>query len=156
SIGNLLFYTNGGNHPMNTNLIGAVWNRNHEIMENGLLFDTAGCLSSFQGAIIVPIPSKKKQYYLFTKDCAETNYFEDKFDNRGMRYSIIDMNYNSGLGKVIKKGIPLIPYGITRSPDENVTAVLHKNKNDYWIFSYLDGKILTFLVDTAGFHPYTI
>ncbi len=73
-----------------------------------------------------------------------------------MRYSIIDMNYNSGLGKVIKKGIPLIPYGITRSPDENVTAVLHKNKNDYWIFSYLDGKILTFLVDTAGFHPYTI
>src|SRR5690606_37559289 len=54
SNGNLLFYTNGV----------SVWNKNHEIMENGT--GLMGDSSSIQSALIVLKPGSNTIYYIFT------------------------------------------------------------------------------------------
>ncbi|KJD33150.1 hypothetical protein PK35_09375 [Tamlana nanhaiensis] len=94
--GELLFYSNGIN----------IWNKNHNIMINGVLVDpisTGGVLNPnispdvLFNIIIVPLIKTKNIYYVFTT----SSYF-------GLRYSIIDMNLNNGLGKVIEKNISLL------------------------------------------------
>ena len=51
--GNLLFYTNGE----------TVWNKNHDIMENGE--DLRGNKEHFQNSIIIPKPKSNSVYYIF-------------------------------------------------------------------------------------------
>ena len=78
--GNLLFYTDGM----------TVWNKNHSIMQNGT--GLMGAPSSSQSGIIVPKPGSNNLYYIFTVP------FET--DPGGLRYSIVDMTLNGGLGAV--------------------------------------------------------
>lgn len=52
--GNLLFYTNGE----------TVWNKNHQVMENGT--GLAGQPDNTQPTIIIPKPGSKEIYYVFT------------------------------------------------------------------------------------------
>lgn len=90
----LLFYSDG-NH---------VWDRNHNLTPNGtgLLGNTGGWAtqygSSTQGVAIVPFPADANKYYLFTLDCAEavTPLYAGY-----LRYSVVDMSLNSGLGDVV-------------------------------------------------------
>jgi gliding motility-associated-like protein len=79
--GNLLFYTNGVQ----------IWNRNHQPMPNG--GNLLGSTSSSQGCVIVPIPESETRYYLFTVGAQEQAVGD-------LRYSVIDMNLNGGLGDV--------------------------------------------------------
>ena len=160
SAGNLLFYTNGGNNPGSpgTSENGAIWTRNHEVMENGYLLDTAGCNSSFQGAIIIPVPGDVNRYYVFTKDCVENIFIAPK-ENRGLRYTMVDISLNGGLGKVIEKGVPVVAYDLISSApissdNEPVSGILHDNNRDYWIFSYKMDSIYSLLVDSTGIHSY--
>ncbi len=90
--GSLLFYTDGIR----------VYNRNHELMENGT--GLYGDPSSTQSAIIVPKPEDPNTYYIFTVD---TVSYENDPD-RGLNYSIVDITANSGLGTVIQKNINLL------------------------------------------------
>lgn len=160
SNGVLQFYTNGGSSPSGFSN-GAIWNRNHQIMDNGILIDTAGCYSSYRGALILPMPNKSNHYYLFTRDCIEHNYMASNAGNRGLTYSVIDMNQNNGLGKVIQKGVELVYFGKelrggTGGWNEPIGAALHENKNDYWLFSYIRDTIYNLLIDSTGFHPYKL
>jgi len=116
--GNLLFYTNGGDMPYN----GGVWNRNHQLMPNGDLTGAGGCGSSFQSSLILPHPRYEHLYYLFTTDCIENG------SAGGLRYSIIDMTLDEGLGDVSTKDVLL-----TTPVDESLTAIQHANGSDYWI-----------------------
>lgn len=90
--GNLLFYTDGS----------TVWDRTHEVMQNGsgLFGDT----SSSQSAIIVPRPGSTTQYYIFTVDAQVT---QDE-PILGFNYSIVDITLNGGLGAVTSKNINLL------------------------------------------------
>ncbi|MBU2996847.1 T9SS type B sorting domain-containing protein [Cellulophaga baltica] len=90
--GSLLFYTDGIR----------VYNRNHELMENGT--GLYGDPSSTQSAIIVPKPEDPNIYYIFTVD---TTAYENDPD-RGLNYSTIDITANNGLGAVIQKNINLL------------------------------------------------
>ncbi|GIV33129.1 MAG: hypothetical protein KatS3mg031_0664 [Chitinophagales bacterium] len=119
--GNLLFYTNGGDMPN----VGAIWNRNHQIMPNGALVNQPGCASSIQSSLILKKPGSTNVYYLFTTDCYE-NAFEG-----GLSYSIIDMNLDGGLGDVVVSGVKL-----TGKTNESLTAVAHANGRDYWIITH--------------------
>lgn len=110
--GNLLFYTDGD----------TIWNKNHVMMTNGF---GVGCESSSNGAVIVPNPGNDSIYYLFTVDCWEN------FGTHGLRYTIIDVNANGGIGAILQKNIQLY------SPSSEQLAVTrHCNGIDYWVVSH--------------------
>ena len=113
--GNLLFYTNGMN----------VWNKNHQIMDNGS--GLMGHQSSTQSSIVVKQPGNDSIYFIFTLDACESFTIPP---HKGFRYSIVNMNQNTGLGKVILKNI-----WIADSSCERVTAIQHCNRRDMWIIA---------------------
>ena len=111
SMGNLLFYTNGD----------TIWCSDNSIMPNGIGLSGRGNIQ--QGVLIVPLPdSTKSLYYVFTIGNTGSS------KNNELRYSIIDMSLNNGLGGVSEKNIFL---------DSNVTEKLTATKNyddtDFWV-----------------------
>lgn len=134
--GDLLFYTNGH----------VVWNRNHLLMPNGI--GLGGLCSGFgnyasaaQSSIIIPHPGNSNQYYIFTTDCAE-----DQFAN-GLRYSIVDISLQAGLGDVISKNQLLI------SPTaEKITATFQDNGKDVWVVTHgvYDNNFYAYSITAAG------
>ena len=110
--GNLLFYTDGN----------TVWNSNNQIMQNGT--GLLGNRSSTQSALIVPQPGNDSIYYIFTTDD------DGNVGANGLRYSIVNINLNAGLGAIIQKNVLLYaPAG------EKLTATYHANGSDMWILS---------------------
>jgi gliding motility-associated-like protein len=131
--GKLLFYTDGM----------TVWNAAHSVMMNGAGLE--GEKSSTQGALILQKPGSKSQYYLFTLDCHERNYIN------GLRYSLIDMQWNGGLGKVIEKNVLLYA-----PSTEKMTATYHKNGKDIWLIThtYRSDSFVSYLItDSAIVQP---
>jgi gliding motility-associated-like protein len=122
--GNLLFYTSGA----------FVYNNKHAKMENGALL--ASDNEVLQTAIIVPKPNSSHIYYLITLKNSSTPPRFGPLIPAGLYYSIIDMNEESGLGKVITKNILL-----TSLVSEKLTAVHAKDGKSIWIISF--GKKLT-------------
>ncbi|HSI90866.1 MAG TPA: hypothetical protein VK927_07080, partial [Adhaeribacter sp.] len=81
--GNLLFYTNGE----------TVWNRQHQVMQNGS--GLLGFPDGSQTCIIIPHPGNPAHYYIFHLQ-AEPNKVV-----YNLRYSLVDMAAHIGLGEVI-------------------------------------------------------
>ena len=142
--GNLLFYTNGI----------TVWNKFHEIMSNGTGLH-AGLLynkglsryeeTSTQGVLIVPKPSNKDIYYIFTTDYGSQKY--------GLSYSVVDMKLQNGAGEVIEKNIYL-----AGPVSEKLTGVRHCNREAYWVLVHESGTdgFLAYLVDKDSVHTVPI
>lgn len=112
SSGQLLFYTDGI----------TVYNRNHSIMLNGT--GLMGHPSSTQSATIVPKPESSNLFYIFTTD--------NENDPNGFRYSIVDMDLDSGNGAVTSDKNVLV-YTPTI---ENLGVTKHGNGQDYWIITH--------------------
>ena len=128
NMGNLLFYTDGT----------LVWNRNHIRMPNG--FGLMGNSSSTQSALIVSKPGSNNIYYIFTTSAMSSN--------DGLRYSIVDMTLQGGLGDVTINKNVLLKTPVT----EKLSAVKHANGCDIWIIAHewdSDG-FLAYLVDSSG------
>jgi len=127
----ILLYTDGD----------TVWNQNHQMMING--FDIGGkCVSfqrssSTQAALIVRQPASDSIFYIFTTDCIEDGLVD------GLRYSIVNMNRNNGLGEVTLKNQPLFA-----PSEEKLTAAKHDNGCDIWIIAHEYG--------TNNFHSYLL
>jgi hypothetical protein len=107
----LLFYTDGI----------TVWNRQHSIMPNGT--GLMGDSSATQSGVIVPLPGNDKIYYLFTVD--------DNMSSNGLRYSIVDMSLDGGLGDISQKNILLL-----NDCTEKITSVKHANGQDIWVIAH--------------------
>lgn len=126
--GQLLFYTDGV----------TVYNRNHQIMQNGT--GLMGNSSTTQSATIIPKPGTSNLYYIFTIDV--------QGQSKGLRYSIVNMNLDNGLGEVTaEKNIPLY------SPTcEKIAITKHYNGIDYWIIThgYGDNKFYAYRLTTTG------
>jgi hypothetical protein len=124
SAGNLLFYAGSPKVPPyptgTTGLLrwGYAVNKNHNLMDNGA--ELVGG-SWYQEMIIVSNPGDSLQYYLF---CAG-----ETAANNGLYYSIIDLSYNNGLGKVIQKNVRLSSDTLC----DGIAAVRHGNGRDWWI-----------------------
>lgn len=110
--GKLLFNTNG----------------EYVINKNGTLINLGNPLyghqTSTQSAIIIPKPGSNHLYYIFTADAGE--YLGNT--NRGINYSVLDINANLGEGGLVEVNKPLI-----KPACEQLTAVYHANNNDVWI-----------------------
>lgn len=105
--GKLLFY-----YSNNT-----VYDRNHQPMPNGSL--SAGSMEC-QNSLIVPIPESRTKFYVFS--------FVDSKLFYALRYSIVDMSLNGGLGDVVESNI-LIDTGLLAG----IAATHHANGYDLWL-----------------------
>ncbi len=129
--GNLLFYTNGD----------TVWNSIHQVMLNGTGLLGGTTTSSTQSSLIVPQPQTDSIYYIFTTDEWEN------YGTNGLRYSVVNMNLNGGLGDVIVKNILLF------APcSEKLSAVHHQNGIDYWILGrkWISNEFYAYLLTNTG------
>ena len=116
STGRLLCYTNAEQ----------VWDRRNQLMPNGTL--RGGCNSAAQGALLLPRPGNRQQYYLLTLDC-----FEHRMIG-GLRYSVVDMTLNNGFGDVVMPNS--LQVGVPRTT-EALTAVRHADGINYWVVIHL-------------------
>ena len=127
--GHLAFYTSGCN----------IYNRNHEIMENGQDIIIGGenaenrcekyeaILNLLSSTVILPIPEQAGKYINFQlrlEETTDTTYVEDKYF-----YAIVDMNENNGLGRVIDKHQVVLDDSL----HDAVAAVRHGNGRDWWV-----------------------
>lgn len=126
SAGQLLFYTDGS----------TVWNKNHQVMQNGS--GLLGHYSSSQSATIIQKPGSANLFYVFTID-AEGGV-------NGFRYSIIDISLNNGLGAIITKNI------LIYSPTcEKISIVKHANGTNFWVLTHgLNDTFYSYLVTPSG------
>ncbi len=132
--GNLLFYTDGK----------IVWNKNHQIMQNGTGLLTSG--TPMQSSIIIPKPHNDNIYYIFTNDeCWGDTTMPEKC--RGVHYSTVDMTLNGGLGAVIEKN-----HFLTKHTHEALAAIHHANGEDVWVVCHkrFEEKFYAYLVTKYG------
>jgi gliding motility-associated-like protein len=131
--GSLLFYTNGL----------TVWNTNNQVMPNGtgLLGGTPTLLSSTTAAVIIPKPGSNNLYYIVTID--------EQSSNSGVRYTVVDMNLNSGLGDVVagQKNIFLF-----QTTSEKLEVVPASDGVSYWLLTHDEpgNSFFSFRVSSAG------
>jgi hypothetical protein len=146
SIGNLLFHTNGR----------AIRNRLHQIMENGdeinpgeIWWAVPNGYPSVTGGFVLPAPAKNNHYFLIHTSL-ENDLLFPYFPL--VYYSLIDMNQNNGLGKVIEKNVK-IAEGELPSP----VAIKHGNGRDWWLIigDYISKSYKTYLVDPNGIQHVT-
>ncbi len=131
SLGNLQFYTDGD----------TVWNKNHHSMPNGYGLMGCGNWGSSTQHIIVPKPNSSTIFYVFTNDCWSNA------GAQGSRYSIVDLNADSGNGDVISKN------NLLYAPStEGVAATKHSNGTDYWIVTheYNNNRFHSYLLSSSG------
>ena len=131
--GELLFYTDGV----------TVWDANNNPMPNGsgLLGGDPMMLSSTTAAVICEKPGSSNQYFIITVD--------EQASNNGLRYSVVDMTLNGGLGNVVtgQKNIPIFSTNA-----EKACIVPNAAGNGYWLLSHdLPGETFyAFAITSAG------
>jgi gliding motility-associated-like protein len=129
--GALLFYTDGV----------TVWNANNQIMPNGTGLLGGITLSSTTAAIIVPKPGSSNLYYIITVD--------EFTSNNGVRYSVVDMTLNGGLGDIVagQKNIFLF-----QTSSERLEVVPALDGQSFWVLTYKnsDSSFYSFKLDNAG------
>ncbi|QNH63181.1 PD40 domain-containing protein [Hymenobacter sediminicola] len=125
--GQLLFYTNGE----------YIFNRQHAVMPNGRKL--MGSNSSTQSALVVPDPGSGNVFYVFTVAAQGTS--------NGLRYSVVDMTRENGLGDVPRANMLLIT-----PVAEKLTAVRHQNGRDVWIVAHRwnSNAFVSFLITAEG------
>ncbi len=132
--GQLLFYTDGT----------SVWGKDHQLMMEGDDITGVGknvTSSTAQGALIIPIPGTKAQYYVFSLASIENTR-----ESGNLYRSVVDMSINSGQGQIVEKG-KLFAEGLT----EHMTAVLG-NRCDIWLIlsSYQELTFRSYHIDING------
>jgi hypothetical protein len=133
--GTLQAYSNGIN----------IWNRQHQVMPNGA--SMGGHESAAQGTLFVPYPGHPMQYIYLLVDAIDTNLAG------GLRYSIVDMSLQNGLGDVTAvKNVRLPTPTLTSKVAEKLTAALHANGQDIWIIvkGWQNNEFYAFLLSSSG------
>jgi hypothetical protein len=115
NFGNLLFYTDGVN----------IYNKDHQVMENGENIDDI--YNRYRSVLITPKPLSNNVYYLF--------------QNGSEFISIIDLTYNTGLGKVIQRPTYFPWYALLSN-----SSIIQKTGTDYYWQ----------IVPSGSFYPSTI
>lgn len=131
STGTLLFYSNGEH----------IWNRSHQVMPNG--DSLMGMYSSTHSSFIIPLPLSDSIFYVFTTDGLERNL------ENGLRYSIVNMCLDNGLGDVIpgQKNILLLD-----TVSEKLTGINHQNGKDIWLIAHKfnSNAFYAYLISESG------
>lgn len=130
SSGNLLFYTNGLK----------IYNGQYQLMENGdslnpgaaadlVISQGSGYLIP-EGSIIIPHPAQENKYYLFHQSASESLHDPPHVEH--LYYSLVDMNANSGEGRVELKNQVLLSFHDSLCSGQ-LEVVKHANGIDWWL-----------------------
>jgi len=148
STGSLLFYSDGYK-IYNKN--GAVMNGGNDLFNtNNVAFNTYGNPSD-QSSIIVPLSNSNSIYYVFyingnRKVDDQGNNSDTTAYNYGLRYAIVDMTLNGGLGGVTSKNNVLF----STSPTNALTSTVASDGMSYWIVSANNGNFLSYKLNSNG------
>lgn len=143
--GQLLFYSNGC----------SIANRLHQVMPNGAGLNPGEVADQVcpdpgyivpQGAMVLPLPDHPEQYYLFHLGGAYDPV--RKLKTGPLRFSIVDMSLDGGLGDVVSKNNVIL----TGTDISGFTAIRHANGRDWWIIApaVADQYWFTFLLSPSG------
>jgi len=138
SLGNLLFYSDGWR----------LYNRNHVIMSNGHFINGWAPWQS-QSVFCVPFLQDSNLFFLFTIDGQFSPHFPNPL---GLRYSIIDMQLDGGLGD-IQSGQKNIPIPSAWDACNNVTGTRHQNNKFVWVVTrkyHNSSYYASYLVSNTG------
>ena len=130
--GRLLFYSNGT----------SLTNRAHQGMKNGT--GLSGDQSSTQGVLIVPQPGVDSLYYVFTNGAVHMLL------ENGLKYSVVNIRGDNGMGEVVQKNVPLLT-----ETYERIAAVRHCNNQDIWIVvrRWESDQYYAYLLTSTGLNP---
>ncbi len=136
--GQLLFYTDGTK----------VWNANNQVMPNGSNLLGGFYNSCTQGALIVPFPEDNQRYYLFTLEELEALSLSPVVDN-GLRYSVIDMTLNGGLGDVQVATINTL---LANDLTEKLIVIRSTEIQGFWVIAHKKNanEFLAWKIDACG------
>ena len=136
--GQLLFYTDGRK----------VWNANNQVMPNGANLSGGFFNSCTQGALIVPFPEDNQRYYLFTLEELEALSLSPIVDN-GLRYSVVDMTLNGGLGDV---QVATLNTPIANDLTEKLIVIRSAEIQGFWVIAHKKNanEFLAWKIDACG------
>ena len=136
--GQLLFYTDGRK----------VWNANNQVMPNGANLLGGFYNSCTQGALIVPFPEDNQRYYLFTLEELEALSLVPVVDN-GLRYSVVDMTLNGGLGDV---QIATLNTPLVTDLTEKLIVIRSTEIQGFWVIAHKRNanEFLAWKIDACG------
>jgi gliding motility-associated-like protein len=138
SSGQLLFYTDGRK----------VWNANNQVMPNGANLLGGFYNSCTQGALIVPFPEDNQRYYLFTLEELEALSSSPVVDN-GLRYSVVDMTLNGGLGDV---QVATMNTPLATDLTEKLIVIRSTEIKGFWVLAHKKNanEFLAWKIDACG------
>ena len=139
SVGNLLFYANTNTNSCQTTL---VRNSLDQVMDNG---DFICGEAWYKELLILPYPDHPNLYYLITGSVTGCS-----ISYEGLYFSIVDMSYNGGLGRVIQKNVRLLNFQVC----DGLAAIKHGNGRDWWVFARQWDYVLA--NDYDEFHTFLI
>jgi hypothetical protein len=124
--GDLLFYSDANQ----------IWTRTHALMPSGS--GLSGNSAAAQAAVTVPQPGSAIRHYLFYLGAGGTG---------GLRYAIIDMALNAGLGDAVSTNTNL-----AAPMSEHLAVVPHSNGTDWWIIvhGWNNSNFLVYRLTAAG------
>ncbi|MDF1488898.1 DUF7927 domain-containing protein [Tessaracoccus caeni] len=132
--GNLQFWSNGQ----------SVFDRNSNVMVNGT--DLTGNASATQTVASFPVAGQPGKFFVVT-----TNTDVNQTAKNGqLRYSVVDMTQNNGLGAVTStKNVNL---GASNTASEAITAAPNATGDGYWVLTYTNNSpnILAYEFDADG------
>lgn len=136
--GQLLFYTDGR----------TVWNANNQVMPNGANLLGGLVNSCTQGALIVPFPEDSRRYYLFTLEELEALTSFPVVDN-GLRYSVVDMTLNGGLGDV---QVATLNTQLATDLTEKLIVISSSDIQGFWVIAHKKNanEFLAWKIDACG------
>jgi len=144
STGNLLFHTDGRQ----------IRNKLHNVMEGGevinpgqIWIDYYDGYPTITGGLAIPAPGLENFYYVIHTTLKDGDDWSVLIPE--LLYSLIDMNANGGLGKVVEKN-QVIATGDLPSP----VIIKHGNGRDWWLIigDMLSQGYFTYLIDPDGIH----
>jgi Secretion system C-terminal sorting domain len=122
-----------------------IWNRNHQVMPNGA--SMGGHESASQCSMFLPYPGDPTKFVFLIVDAIDNNMIY------GLRYSVLDMTLQSGLGDVTAtRNVRLPTPTLAGKVTEKLTAALHANGRDYWIIvkGWQNNEFYSFLLSPSG------
>jgi gliding motility-associated-like protein len=139
--GQLLFYTDARN----------VWNANNQVMPNGNNLLGGYFTSCTQGALIVPFPNDNQRYYIFTLDELEVEPGNPVVDD-GLRYSVVDMTLNGGLGDVQTSNMNT---QLATDLTEKLIVIRSIDIQGFWVVAHKrnTNQFLAWKIDACGISP---
>jgi hypothetical protein len=137
-----------------------IYNRNGMPIENGDSINLCkywnvhypSDLNSWQGTLVLPFPNNLNKYFVVYTSI-DTAIQGINLPAK-IKYSIVDMTYNNGLGKVIEKD-KILNEGLFEWG--RINAILHANGRDWWIIQngFQDLKHYIYLLDPKGIRLYS-